>query len=49
MENLGTFKDNTKIYLRKIFLWGCVNWIYLAQDSSLWQDLVNMLMNRHML
>jgi hypothetical protein len=39
-----TRKDNIKIYLREVYC-GIVDWIYLADDSDQWWDLVNTMMN----
>jgi hypothetical protein len=36
--------DNIKIDLREIG-WGCMEWIYLAQDREQWRALVNTVMN----
>jgi hypothetical protein len=38
------WEDNIKTDLREI-AWGCMDWIYLAQDRDQWRALVNMVMN----
>jgi hypothetical protein len=37
-------ENKIKMDLREIW-WGCINWIYLAQDRGQWRGLVNMVMN----
>jgi hypothetical protein len=38
------WKDVIKMGLREID-WGCVEWIYLAQDRDRWRAVVNAVMN----
>jgi hypothetical protein len=36
------WNNNIKMDLRE---WGCMDWIYLAQDRNQWEALVNTVMN----
>jgi hypothetical protein len=38
------WEDNIKMDLREL-VWGCMDWIDLAQDRDQWRALVNLVMN----
>jgi hypothetical protein len=38
------WEDNIKMYLREI-VFGDVDWIHLARNRDMWQDLANTVMN----